>query len=681
MKLPEVRVDVDYVKFGGGLDLATPVLSIPKGCALAAMNYEPDPFGGYRRIDGFERFDGRPSPSAAVYYYAPYTLTGAVAVGNTVTGVTSAATAVVAAVDTSLLVLTKMVGTFVSGETINVAAAPQGTLTAVPLQSGAITGLADATYLNAATDIYRTDILKVNGAARTIRGVWMYKGVLYSFQDNAGATACEMFKSSSSGWTAVALGREMSFTSGGTYVMAVGDTITGETSAATAVITRVVLQSGSFAGGDAAGRLIFASQTGTFQAETIKVGANLNVANIAANSTAITLAPLGRYEFIDYNFTGSTDTKRMYGCDGVNRAFEFDGSVFVPIATGMTTDTPTYISAHKNMLTLSFFGSSQNSAIGNPYQWTPLTGASEIGLGDTITGYAPQPGGTLMITSRNKTGQLSGTSTANFVLSAISDEVGAIGRTVQTIGSTLCLDDRGIIQVTRTQDYGNFNHASVSRKAQPVIDTMRTVVVASAVYRGRTQYRLYGSDGSGVIVGIEAGKVIGITQFDYPVNVTCVCSCEDSTGKDVVFFGADNGYVYQADKGSSFDGEPIEAYLRMPFNNTRSPRYRKRYRKVALEMSAVGYASIRVQPEFTYGDEDVASHATQDATVQGTGGYYDVDNYESIFYDARVVSSPEFSIAGTGLNVSLIFYSNTDIDRGHVLQGAMLHYSIRRLQR
>lgn len=682
MRLPAVRVDVDYTKFGGGLDLVTPVLSISPGSALAAMNYEPAPLGGYQRIDGFERYDGRASPSAAVYYYVTYTLTGTVAVGNTVTGVTSGATAVVAVVGDGVLALTKMsVTPFVSGETINVSGAPQGTLTAVPLRGGYPDGYSDAVALNAAADLYRADILKVNGAARTIRGVWMYKGVLYAFQDNAGGTACEMFKATASGWAAVALGRELSFTSGGTYVIAAGDTITGETGGATAVVTRVVLESGSWSGGDAAGRLIFASQTGTFQAETIKVGANLNVATLAGNSAAITLLPAGRYEFINYNFTGSADTLRMYGCDGVNRAFEFDGTVFVPIATGMTTDTPVYIGTHQNMLALSFRGSVQLSAIGNPYDWTVLSGASELGVGETVTGLASQPGGALAIFTRNSVMQLSGTSTADFVLSPISAEVGAIGRTVQNIGEAYGLDDRGVIQISRTQSYGNFNHAAISRKAQPIIDDMRSVVVASAVYRSRTQYRLYGSDGTGVIVGIEGKKIVGITQFAYPVNVTCACSCEDATGKDVVFFGADNGYVYQADKGSSFDGEAIEAYLRMPFNNARSPRYRKRYRKVALEMSAVGYASIRVQPEFTYGDEDVASHPTSEATVQGTGGYYDVDNYEEIFYDARVVSSPEFSIAGTGLNVSLIFYSNTDIDLGHTLQGAMLHYTVRRLSR
>ena len=679
MKIPQVPIETSYVRFGGGLDLASPVLSLRPGMALSAMNYEPGVEGSYARIDGFERYDGRPSPSAAVYYYLAYTLTGAVAVGNTITGVTSAATGYVVQVGTGYLVITKLTGTFVSGETINVAAAPQGTLTATPIIGGHRSGYDDAVALNAAADVYRADILKVNGAARSIRGGHTYKGVQYVFQDNAAGTAGEMYKSTSGGWTLVALGREMSFTSGGTVVIAEGNTITGATSAATAVITRVVLESGSWAAGDAAGRLIFASQTGNFVAENLNVGASLNVATVAANSSAITLSPLGTYKCLTYNFTGSTDTARMYGCNGVNRAFEFDGTVFVPLNTGMAVDRPTNIAAYRKQLFLSFFGSSQNSAVANPYVWSAVLGAAEIGIGDTITGYSTAPRA-LLILARNRVDQLTGSSLADYALEPVSDTAGAIANTIQSLGAVYGLDDQGIRQVSATQSYGNFDEANVSERIQRLIDTMRTKVVASSVYRARGQYRLYGSDGAGIIMTVKNDRVVGFTEFQYPVNVTCAWAGEDSTGKDVVFFGGDNGYVYQADKGSSFDGEDIEAYLRIPFNNI-APRTIKRFRKSLLEMSSIGYTSIRFQPEFDYGDAYFAAHALQTATGQGTGGFWDVSTWGQFFRDARTVNSPEFDIEGSGLNMALIFYSKSDIDLGHALQGMQVHFSPRRLAR
>lgn len=680
MKMPQVPIQTNYVKFARGLDLISPVLSINPGMCLSAMNYEPGIDGGYTRVDGFERFDGRPSPSAAVYYYLSYTLTGSVAVGNTITGVTSGATGYVMQVGTGYLTITKLTGVFVSGEVINVAAAPQGTLTAAPILGGYRSGYDDAVALNAAADVYRADILKVNGAARPIRGGHLYKGTNYVFQDNAGGTACDMYKSTAGGWVAVALGRELAFTSGGTYVTVEGNTITGATSGATAVITRVVLESGSWAGGDAAGRFIFASQTGTFQAENLNVGANLNVATIAGNGSAITLSPLGTYKCVNYNFTGSTDTLRMYGVNGVDRGFEFDGTVFVPIRTGMAVDKPVNVACYKKQLFFSFYGSSQNSAVGTPYIWTVSLGASEIGIGDTITGYASNPKA-LLIFSRNKASQLTGSSTSDFVLDELSETAGAISNTIQVLGATYVLDDQGIREIARSQAFGNFEEGTVSHQIQSVIDSIRTKVVASSVYRARGQYRLYASDGSGLIMTVKNDQVIGFTEFQYPVNVTCAWSGEDSTGKDVVFFGASNGYVYQADKGSSFDGEDIEAYLRLPFNNLNSPRIIKRYRKAILEMSSVGYTSVRFQPEFDYGDSYFSPHMINTSTSQGAGGYWDVSTWGQFFYDARTVNSPEFDITGTGLNMALIFYSKSDIDLGHKLQGMQVHYTPRRLSR
>ena len=95
----------------------------------------------------------------------------------------------------------------------------------------------------------------------------------------------------------------LAFTSGGTYVIAVGDTITGATSGATASVGVVTVSSGSWAGGDAAGNLTLRRLTGTFQAENLNVGANSNVATIAAGPTgqdAPTVVTGGLADDIEY---------------------------------------------------------------------------------------------------------------------------------------------------------------------------------------------------------------------------------------------------------------------------------------------------------------------------------------------------------------------------------------------
>lgn len=656
----------------------SPVLSIKPGSALAAMNYESGLLGGYKRIDGYERFDGRPSPSAALYYYVTAELTNAVSTGDTVTGATSAATGVVIVSDDGVLALTKVTGTFQSGETINVSGSPVGTLTMEPLLRGYPDGYSDALALAAAADKYRTDIQAVPGSGKVL-GVNMYQGVVYAFRNNAGGTAADMYKSTTGGWVKVDLGEEVVFSDANASV-GEGDTLTQ--GGVTATIKRVVVETGTLQSGTNTGRLILSGRAGGNFSAASATSTGGGTITLSGAQTAITMLPGGRFEFVNTNFTGSTDTFRMYGCDGKNRAFEFDGTVFVPIKTGMTADTPKFIIAHKKKLFLAFKGSVQNSADGNPYAWTVTLGANEIGEGEEVTGFLVQPGEVLAIFTRNATYQLSGSTISSFVQNVISAEAGAIPYTTQNIGVAYALDDRGVIQITRTQAYGNFEAGTISRLVQPIIDSIRGKAIASTTYKSRNQYRVYANDGTGFILTLDGNKVGGFTQFEYPTNVTCVCSSEDATGKDVVFFGDDQGFVYQADKGSSFDGAAITSYLRLPFNNLSSPRYRKRYRKVVLEMSAEGYSSIRFQPEFTYGDPDIAGHRLQTEEIQGAGSYWDGNaSWGEFFYDARLVSSPSFSIEGTGMNAGLNFYSSSVTDLGHTIQGAIVHFSLRRLER
>ena len=68
--LPKVRTEINSNTLGGGIDEFNIGIRAPASGAIAANNYESLSRGGYARIDGYERFDGLPSPSDAKYYYA-----------------------------------------------------------------------------------------------------------------------------------------------------------------------------------------------------------------------------------------------------------------------------------------------------------------------------------------------------------------------------------------------------------------------------------------------------------------------------------------------------------------------------------------------------------------------------------------------------------------------------------
>jgi hypothetical protein len=637
------------------------------GCIIAGKNYEPGISGGYRRIDGYERYDGRPSPSDASYYHMDVTLSATVSVGDTVTGVTSGATGVVAVSESTYLDVTKIVGTF-QAEDITVSGSVVGSITATPVE-GEDTAFLDAVAQNASADIYRDDIQK---PGTTVYGLGMLNGVLYCFADG------KIYKPSASGWVEVPLYSELSFDSG-VGLISDGDAITQLSSGATADVKRVVLEAGEW-GTDAAGRLILDNIVGTFDNTNDLQVSGTTQATSTSTVSAITLTTGGRYETIEHNFY-ATGSKRMYGCDGVNYGFEFDGDVYVPIHTGMPTDAPTHVIAHKSMLFFLFDGGSQmNSGIGTPYEYTAISGALDLGLGDTGTGFGHLQGNALGIFSRNQSKQLLGNNNTDFVLDNISSDAGCLPWTIQNMGNLFGLDDRGIVVISQTQKYGNFELSALSRPIQKEITRFKKHVIASCVYRDRNQYRLYGDDGSGIIMTVRQ-KGIDFSVFEYPVTVSAICSGEDTDGDSVVYFADTDGWVYQADKGSSFDGEEIEAFLILPFNHVGSPTVRKAWRKMFFDIAPDLYTSIKVSADFSYADSGIPETVIEDVQINGLGGYWDVDNFGEFFYDAPIVNSEGVRVSGVGTNISAIVYSKSDIDLGHDINGVILHYTLRRLKR
>ena len=679
--LPAAQVSSKFVPFSGGLDVVTPALSIPSGFLRDAQNAEIDINGGYATTMGYERFDGRAKPSAAIYAVLTTAITGTVVVGDVLTDNAGTSYGTVIALPTGQAILTKITGTFSTGN-IKVAGVVVGTCTDAQVVDGASTALLGAQYKNLAADVYRADIAAIPGTGNVL-GVWQYNDVVYGFRDAADGLTAAMYKSTASGWSLVALGRELSFTSGGTYTIAEGDTITGATSAATAVVTRVVLETGTFAGGTAAGRLIFASQTGAFVAENLNVGANLNVATVASDASAITFAvPSGRFRFVNSNFGGGITTKRMYGVDGKNRGFEFDGTVFVPIDTGMTADAPQHICAHKSQLFFSFYGSVQHSAPGSPYIWSPILGASEIGMGDTVTGFRAQGGsetaGALSIFTRNTIGILYGNDSGDWNLVTYKDEAGALDDTIQQLSSTIMFDDRGITSLAASQSFGNFSDATLSQRIQTYLTSRRNSATDSCIARDKNQYRLFFADGSAIYATFQNKKLLGMMPQLFPDVMRCVCSSELSDGTEAIYAGSADGMVYQLESGTSFDGDDIEGYLHLAFDPMGSPRVTKRYRRATFEVQGAGYAGFNFTYELGYGSTEVEQPGVQAVVTELSSVAWDGFTWDSFTWDGRALTPSSVDMTGSAENVSLMLSWNADYYAPLKFSGALIDYSIRR---
>lgn len=687
----------DYHPLGGGLDLLTPAISMPPGKVISSQNYEPQIGGGYRRIGGFERYSGKDLPSSKSYWIATVVLSDTVAVGATLTGATSTETAIVLyQPNATTLILGAVSGNFTPGENIDDGGGVVGTVTSVTSASASTPAL-HAAYVNLAADLQRLQIATITGSG-PIRGIWYYGGFWWAFRDNAGGTAGDMWKATTSGWTQVTFSFEFTFTLG-TVAPTVGQTIRGATSGALGVVKAVLLRTGAW-DGTGVGSIVYTVTSGTFSSgELIKDNA-LAVTYCTSSSAGAQITRLpggavtsanrmpGGIDFCNANFTGSTATKRMYGADGVNKAFEFDGTTYVPIRTGMTTDTPTHVIAHRNHLFLSFLGSVQYSGLGAPYTYTVILGAGEIATGEYVTGFQVQSGGAteaaLAIYTEGITNILYGVPGAsNFQMVPSTDDIGAFPFCFQSIGNdSMLLSNRGIQRLKTTLNFGNFEYASVSHLIQPLMTKRRGLQTCSTTLKTRNQYRVWFSDNTAVTVGLTGDKISGAMLLDYGMEVRCVCTAEQDDGTEVTMFGGDDGYVYRDNSGTSFDGEPITAWIRLPFNNLKGPRIRKRYRAAILELVSEGYASLDVTYDLGYGTLDVAQGlAVLDQQVLAAGGFWDQFTWDSFTWDSQAVGNPRISLDGIEKNISLLFYNSSDEYDPYTLQGVTLLTSPTRIEK
>jgi len=669
------RVEYDLIRLQGGLDLLTPTLFLPPGYVRDAKNFEVSVNGGYTRIAGYERFDGRTSPSTASFGILVLDGIANVAVGNTITNGT--ATAVVAKIDGLNIVYTKISGTFAVGNAITRSGDAVGTVTDL---SAPLDAKTSAQYAVAAADIYRADIQAVPGSG-PIRGVVDFNGTVYAWRDNAGGTEMEIHKSTNSGWSAVALNSELKFNKGQSPGIEEGDTINGQNSGATAEVLRVLVQEGDFSSSDAVGTLILTNVTGTFSVgENIRDGGS-KVGEALTGATAITLAPDGRVQTVTGNF-GSLYSTKIYGCDGVNPGFEFDGTVYAPIRTGMPDDTPDNVAVHANHLFFGFEGSLQFSGINEPYRWSPVFGAGEIAMRDNITSLLPMQGSNtspaLVIYSNKETNILYGTSSESFNLVPYSINMGGNRYTSQRLDTGYVFDDRGIISLNTTDKFGNFDAATLTYNIRTVIQSRRTNSTASGVNRERSQYRVFFSDGYGLYMTIVNGQLLGTMPVQFPDPVTCWSESSKTDGIERSFFGSTNGFVYRMDIGPSFDGEEIEYGLQLAYNSIKSPRVRKRYRRASIEISGSSYAEIGFTYELGYGlpDNEQPSPAMYESKFSSS--YWDSMTWDAFVWDGKTLSPTEAEMNGTAENVALILYGQSDYINEFTINSVILHYSMRR---
>jgi hypothetical protein len=688
-------VTAQGVSYPGGLDLTTPSLSLQPGALRNVVNYEVSQTGGYGRIDGYERYDGHASPSQAAYTIVAINFfSNTPTVGQTLTQAVSGATGVIIAVSNpqtgfDYLAVTQVTGVFDYTHNVSVGATLIGTAITPGISIGA---QLNAIYLAAAADVYRANIAAVPGSGAILDVVHLiYGGVdtVFAFRANIGGTAVAIYQASAGGWTLVPLYNTVSFTAGGAATPLDGQTLTQ--GGVTAVIKRVVQASGAWTG-TAAGIFVVVNPTGgNFGAGAATVSVSGASVTLSGAQTPIVINPGGVYEHVKTNFSGQITTRRIYGCDGVNKAFELSGDgVYTPITTGLSPDAPNHLTSHKNFLFLSQASSMFFSAVGFPYKWSAVDGAGEIATGDTVTGMITLPGSqttaTLAVFLASNTAFLYGTDptpvTGNFNFVSFNTGTGGRPRTVQNLFDTFVFDNLGVINLKTTLNYGNFLPTTLTKAILPYIIEERNKTVCSCVSHDKSQYRVFFSDGGALFLTMINQQYLGcgVVQFPNPVN----CVDEDdsaSTGGHVIYFGSSDGlgYVYQMDVGTSFDGAILPASMTLAWDPLKSPRIRKRFRAASIEVQGNGYAEIQFGYQLSYGST-LVGQPTQVTYPSGFAGtpFWDQFVWDNFVWDGQTLMPTDVDMTGTAENVQVSIGSSTNYIAAYQVNSVIYHWSQRR---
>lgn len=683
----------------GGLNTEDAQIKLEPGNVRAgSVNYECVQGGGYRCVDGYERFDGRAAPSAAAYTLLVFAAAGnttAIAVGNTLTGLSSASSGTVVSVVLTggswaagdatgeIALIGETANSFTVAEVIQVGGVNRGTATT----SNTAQSVGDTNFkahMRGAQAHYRNLIAAVPGSGSLIGivNIATAQNNVYAFRLNAGGTTIELYRNSASGWTKVVMICEIGFSLGTNADIAEGTTLTQ--GANTAIIRGVTLVSGTFSGGDALGILycdIPAPGAFAIGAATTPLG-TLTLSN--ASSQRVDLANVSTYaEFIVKNFTGDASKRRIYGAlNGFAGGFEIHPPAsptvdkLVPNTVPGMNKAVTHIAEHLGRLWFTFVGgSTQYSAANLPRSWSAVIGAGELALGEECTGIRSLKSDQLAITGANTVRVLYGTSLGSSDFRQLLDSTGCTPHTLDEVnGAAIATDRIGTYFLQASQEFGDFKKNALSRKVERVIAKRTQDIQFALVCKNKSQYRIFFNDKTGITATFDGTKLIGWFPFRLEHQFVCGWVGDDENGDEVMYVGTDDGYVMQLDKGTSFDGEVIPHTLALAFTNMGAENIYKRYYTVRPAVTSTGGAvEVSLYTQLDYG---AVRGGVDDGTgVPATGAVYGQSLYGATFYGAAVVGDSIYNIDGIGFNFSPVFIHEDDIDEPFTFEANTIEYA------
>lgn len=409
------------------------------------------------------------------------------------------------------------------------------------------------------------------------------------------------------------------------------------------------------------------------------------------------LNPGGRLDAENWRFSGSFgDQQVMCIVDGVSVPriydkavevmYEFDNaeSVDIPDRDPVNPRYAHVVSVFDNRLVLGY---RENDLIlsskTDPRDYTGGYG-DQLLIGDEITNFQELPGDTLGVFCRNsvkvlKKLQVPSSNAAvpdfTFSIEQFSREAGAIAWTAERVlDKILYADDRGIVDFAAVDKFGDFSATALSKKLNRIFLAKKPRITTSIVDKELNQYRLFFNDSTSIWFTFYEDKLKGGTYVAYNTPVLTTAEGEDLDGFLWKFFTSDDGYVYQMDKGTSFNGDEIGTELFTAFYHYNSPRNWKQFIRMIFEITAARGQQFAVRPVFDYDSSDFPETNWWDPILKGFSGVWGIDEWGFFVWGGAEIQRAIHYTRGMGTNMSIEMRTLSKFNSQHIIHNCIVDY-------
>ena len=694
-----------YVELSGGLDLETPPVAAGAGTALLAENVYESVKGGYTTVAGYERFDGSERPSGEGYFHAVLDVTapsgtpdmdGDWAVGTTHNIYGSMMATVQYQIDdgvSSCTVILKGDGT----------PAP---LTAdypiLLIENSAIYNLKHMVAQGGPTEPYETlthdeYILIPQDAQRAlvtkpagdgaVTGVHiMTTGDVLCWKDDGVTSKCMRQYFGQVGWDEAEVAEIYTMNVAIADRAVVGETFNGGAQVVMGVFDVVVEGVPAFP--DAICVYVL-KNTAAVLADTTVMTTDGTALNRGTTNYLVPWVPAngGKQDAINFNFYAGLTTDRVYYADGINCPMYYDPMqhVVVPIFTSYNEqlDVSSHIAEYQNRLIASTnYGGFITSVTGTPDLIDGTLGSIEIGVGAVITAFSKLSTNLLAVFTAEKTWGLEGTTVATWQFRQLTDSSGAKPFTVTRLDQVFAGDDVGIVQINRTDKLGGMQSSTITNNMQELYANLTKAISCSTSIRAKEQMRYFFAKEAVVASRIAYQSAngndtvrYGMTTLKLNHDVLCVTTGEDSLGVERSYFGSSDGYVYEMDIGTTFDGQPIDSTVKLAFNHINGTAVKKRFEGITVEARANSPTTVDVWHSLDDGTRTYSSRPLH--YLHGGTALYNKAVFGRAIFNAERLGRVKAKLKGSGYNIQIIFNRNSTSEEQITLTGYSMRYTPR----